>query len=141
MRMADAELLTAELFHGIIAFIADDSDFALDGAVARLRVAFPQQVVSRNLEGGITVAAGDWRLWLHYVDRPHVAGESREMAEWLAEHPAATQIAGCKRRVEFSGTDIEPGSDCFGALCTTGEVLKGFRGIVVFDLEDRALFC
>lgn len=138
--MADAEPLAAELFHGIIAFIADDSDFALDGAAARLREAFSQQEVSRNPQG-ITVAAERWRLWLYYVDEPHVAAESRDMAEWLAEHPAAGQIAGCKRRVEFSGTDIEPGSDCFGALCTACEILKSFRGIVVFDLEGRDLFC
>jgi hypothetical protein len=138
--MADAQALVAELFHGIIAFIADDSDFVLDGAAARLREAFPQQQVSRNLRE-ITVAAEGWRLWLHYVDAPHVAAESQEMAEWLAEHPAAGRIAGCKRRVEFSGTDIEPGSDCFGALCTACEVLKSFRGVVVFDLEGRDLFC
>jgi hypothetical protein len=87
------------------------------------------------------VAAEQWRLWLDYVDRPHVALESREMAEWLATHPAAAKIAECKRRVEFSGTDIEPGSDCFGALCTACEVLKGFRGIVIFDLEGGDLFC
>ena len=38
--MADAEPLAAELFHGIIAFIADDSDFALDGAAAAATIVF-----------------------------------------------------------------------------------------------------
>jgi hypothetical protein len=138
--MPDAKPLAAELFHGIIAFIADDSDFALEEAAGWLREAFPQQKVSPHPQG-ITVAAEQWRLWLDYVDGPHVASESQEMAKWLTEHPAAGQISGCKRRVEFSGTDIEPGSDCFGALCGACAVLKGFRNIVVFDLEDRNLFC
>jgi hypothetical protein len=138
--MSDAEPLTAELFHGIIAFIADDSDFALDEAADRLRKAFPQREVSRNPQG-ITVAAQRWRLWLDYVDRPHVTAESREMAHWHANHPAAGQMVECKRRVEFSGTDIAPGSECFCDLCTACEVLKGFPGVVVFDLEGSDLFC
>jgi len=138
--MSNAELLTGEQFYGIIAFIVEDSDFSLDVAAARLKEAFPNREVTRNHQG-ITVAAKEWRLWLEYVDRPHVAAESREMATWHANHEAAGQIAGCRRRVEFSGTDIEPGSECFSDLCTTCEVLKCFRGVVVFDLEAGDLFC
>jgi hypothetical protein len=138
--MLDGKPFAAELFHGVIAFISDDSDFTLDVAAVRLKDVFRQDVVSPDTHG-IIIAAAHWRLWIDYVDRPHVAGESREMAEWLARHPSSVRIADCKRRLEFSGTEIEPGSDCFGALITTCEVLKGFRGVVVFDLEEGDLFC
>jgi len=131
--MPDDEPLASELFQGIIAFITDDSSFTLDEAETRLREVFPHQEVSRHPQG-ITVASEQWRLWLDYVDRPHVAAESREMVEWIGKQFAAAEIAECERRVEFSGTDIEPASECFGALCTACEVLKGFCGVVVFDL-------
>ena len=138
--MADEKPLSDELFHGIIAFITDDSDFTLDAGVVRLSQAFPRRQVSRTHQE-IIVAAKNWRLWLHYVDEPFVAEESQEMASWFAGHQVASRIAGCKRRIEFSGTNIEPGSRCFSDFCKACEVLNRFHGTIIFDLEDRDVFC
>src|SRR5262245_27742266 len=138
--MAESESFpAAERFHGIIAFMADDSDCALDEATARLRKTFPDRTVTRTGHG-IRVTATGWVLWLDYSDRPHVVEESKEMAVWSAGHPLAAHIAGCKQRIEFSGTDIEPGGECFGDLCRAAEVLAGFRGVIVFDINERSEF-
>jgi hypothetical protein len=137
--MVDVNSLPAENFHGIIAFIADDSDFSLDEAAARLGRAFPRRAVSRS-GNEIRIASKLWVLWVVYVDKPHVAGESREMAEWMAGHPLAERIAPCKRRIEFEGTHTDPASRCFADLCRACDVIGGFTGTIIFDLEGQDEF-
>jgi hypothetical protein len=61
------------------------------------------------------------------------------MAEWHRSHPRATEIAGCRRRVEFEGTDVRPGSQCHVDMLRACEVLASFRGVIVFDLERGVL--
>jgi hypothetical protein len=142
--MAEQEIITREEFHCILAFIPDDSDFTLEGACDRLREAFPRRAVRVGPEGrgkGVEIAAKQWRVWLSLVQEPHVAEESREMAEWLADHPRSKEIAGCKRRIEFGGTDIQTGSRCHAAMFRACCVLKQFRGVVIFDLELRDTVC
>lgn len=138
--MAGVSTRAVENFHGIIAFIPNDSDFSLGSAVARLRKAFPRREVSRRGKQ-IGISAKRWALWLDYVTEPHVAEESQEMAKWNARHPLAAQIAICKRRVEFEGTHTETGTRCFSDLCRACEVMKEFRGVIVFDLEMKDTFC
>jgi hypothetical protein len=69
------------------------------------------------------------------VNQSHVAEESREMAKWQREHPRASEISGCKRRVEFEGTDVRADSKCQADLLQTCRVLTTFAGVFIFDLE------
>jgi hypothetical protein len=140
--MEDAELEAVEQFHGILAFIPEGSDFDFDVAVERLRQAFPRRevrLVGAGCNRAVTIAANRWQLQAVLAEQPHVASESREMAEWHRNHPRATEIAGCRRRVEFEGTDVRPGSQCYVDMLRACEVLASFRGVIVFDLERGAL--
>jgi hypothetical protein len=137
--MVDVNSLAVENFHGILAFIPDDSDFTLAEAMSRLRKALPRREVVRR-GNRVKIAARRWAVWLAYVDQPYVAEESREMAEWIAGHPLAGSIAVCRRRVEFEGTHTDPATRCFADLRRVCEVMKGFRGVIVFDLESHDTF-
>src|SRR5262249_57720861 len=111
--MAESESFpAAERFHGIIAFMADDSDFTLDEATARLRKTFPDRTVTRTGHG-IRVTATGWVLWLDYSDRPHVVEGAKEMAGWGAGHPLAAHIPRCKQRIEFSPPHLHPPRHAF----------------------------
>jgi hypothetical protein len=140
--MADAELQAVEQFHGVRAFIPEGSDFDFDAAVERLQRAFPRREV-RTVAGGqdraVAIASKRWQVQAVLVEQPHVAAESREMAEWHSSHPRASEIAGCRRRVEFEGTDVRPGGRCHADMLRACGVFASFRGVVVFDLERGKL--
>ena len=140
--MADAEPEVVEQFHGILAFVPEGSDFDFDAAVERLWQAFPRRVVRRVAAGrnrAVAIAAKRWQVHAVLVEQPHVADESREMAEWHSGHPRAAEIAGCRRRVEFEGTDVRPGGKCHADMLQACQVFASFTGVVVFDLERGAL--
>jgi hypothetical protein len=140
--MAGAEPQAWQQFHGILAFIPEASDFDFDVLVGRLREAFPRREVRPVAAGqdrAVKVAAKRWWAEAVLVEQPHVAAESREMAGWLRAHPRATEVAGCRRRVEFGGSDVRPGSRCHGDLLRACRVLASFTGVIVFDLERGEL--
>jgi hypothetical protein len=140
--MADAELEAVEQFHGILAFIPEGSDLDFDAAVVRLREAFPRREVRAVAAGrnrAVAIAARRWQVHAVLVEQPHVAEESREMAEWHRAHPRAAEIAGCRRRIEFEGTDVWRGSKCHADMLRACEVFASFRGVIVFDLERGQL--
>ena len=108
--MSDAEPEAVEQFHGILAFIPEGSDFDFDAAVVRLREAFPRREVRPVAAGrnrAVAIAARRWQVHAVLVEQPHVAEESREMAEWHRDHPRAAEIAGCRRR---RGSRFEKGN-------------------------------
>ncbi len=136
--MADREVQAVEQFHGILAFIPEGSDFDFDAAVVRLREMFPRREVRPVAAGrnrAVAIAAKRWEVQAVLVEQPHVEEESREMAEWHRGHPRAAEIAGCRRRVEFEGTDVRPGSRCHADMLRACGILASFRGVIVFDLE------
>jgi hypothetical protein len=140
--MANAELQALEQFHGILAFIPEVSDFDFEAAVKRLRRAFPGREV-RSVAAGrdraVAITAKRWQVQAVLVEQPHVAEESREMAEWRSAHPRAREIAGCRRRVEFEGTVVRPGSRCHADMLQACRVFASFHGVIVFDLERGEL--
>jgi hypothetical protein len=140
--MADAELQVVEQFHGILAFIPEGSDFDFDAAAVRLRDAFPRRevrLVAAGRNRAVAIAARRWQVQAVLVEQPHVAEESREMAEWHRAHPQAAEIAGCRRRIEFEGTDVRPNSKCHADMLRACEVFASFREVIVFDLERGQL--
>jgi hypothetical protein len=140
--VADAEPEVIEQFHGILAFIPEDSDFDIDAATVRLREAFPRHEVRPVAAGrnrAVAVVAKRWQVQAVLVEQSHVAEESREMADWHRGHPRAAEIAGCRRRVEFEGTDVRPDSKCHADMLRACQVFASFRGVVVFDLERGEL--
>jgi len=136
--VAKPEPKAVEQFHGILAFIADDSDFDFEVYVDRLRQAFPRRDI-RSVKAGrdraVEIASKRWQVLATLVSEPHFAEESREMAEWHSDHPLSTEIAECRRRVEFEGTDVRTESKCYANMLRACEVLASFSGVVVFDLE------
>jgi hypothetical protein len=140
--MAGAEPQASEHFRGILAFIPEASDFDFDALIDRLCEAFPRREVRwipAGRDRAVRVASKLWRLVAVLVEQPHVAEESREMAEWLRAHPRASEIARCRRRVEFEGSDVRPGSRCHQDMLRACRVLASFAGVIVFDLERGKL--
>jgi hypothetical protein len=140
--MAGAEPQAWEQFHGILAFIAEASDFDFDALVSRLCEAFPRRevrLVPSGRDRAVSVASKLWWMEAVLVEQPHVAEESREMAEWLRAHPRASEIAGRRRRVEFGGSDVRLGSRCHQDMLRACRVLASFAGVIVFDLERGEL--
>ena len=122
-----------EEFPGILAFIPADSDFTMDETVARLRKSFPNGEVTQPQTGDIRILSDNWVLLLVLMD--DVIEESREMGEWMAEHPRSGEIAKCNKRIEFVGSDLE--GECFQGFLIACEVLNSFHGVFVFDLENK----
>jgi hypothetical protein len=140
--MADSEPQAVEQFYGILAFIPEGSDFDFDAAIDRLREAFPRREVGPVAWGedrAVEIAAKRWSVEAVLAEQPYVANESREMAEWHRDHPRAAEIAGCRRRVEFLGTDVRPGSKCHADMLRACRVFGSFSGVIVFDLERGQL--
>jgi hypothetical protein len=127
--------------HEAIGWLRPDSDFELPAAAARLAEQLPKSTVSEHPRD-LCVSFRGWEVWVHLIEKSHVAEEAQEFAVFYPDDPRAGAVAECVRRFEVEC----PGDDPRGrhrrdflAVCA---VLAKFRGVLVRDpVEGRWLEC
>ena len=78
--MAEVEPLPDGQYLGLVAYIAEESDFTVDEAVARLRAAFPSREVRAlptRRNRAVARALGVKQMMVFLVEQPQVTDERR----------------------------------------------------------------
>jgi hypothetical protein len=118
--------------HEAIGWLRPDSDFDLSAAAARLAEQLPKATVSRHPRE-LSVSFRGWEVWLHLVERNHVAEEAREFASWYPDDPRAVAIAECVRRIEVECPGDDPQGRHRRQFLAVCSILSQFRGVLLRD--------
>jgi hypothetical protein len=97
----------------------------------------PNAEVLLQGEGDLVLRWKGWAFRLAYEADPHVAEESKE----IAEHCAASDlneslVAGCRRRITVTG-DADPTMDHFNDYLVIEEALMNLPGVILFDPQEK----
>ncbi len=115
-------------------------DFDLDAAAARLVARIPG-AASRRSDDMITVAKGDWEIYLALASGPHVPSETVGITDKIAgfERDEAERLAISETRVEVWSESPDPFMEHFNDYLFAVEVLKSFQGVTAVDPNEPAL--
>jgi hypothetical protein len=123
-----------------LGLLKKDSDFDLDKAAARVVAKVPG---SSSLRSGdtVTVAKGDWSIYLALVSGPHVKFESEGIVGKLAGLDAdeAAELTESEQRVEVWTDDPDPFMEHFNDYLFVIEALKSFKGLTAVDPNEPAI--
>jgi hypothetical protein len=77
---------------------------------------------------------GEWCLIVALEEYPWVEEENREMAVSYSDHPQASELAHCRRRLAIWSEDPDPDMEHFNDWLLAVECLQNrFTGLLVFD--------
>jgi hypothetical protein len=126
--------------YSALAYLTDESDFAVPAAAERLASrpslsGVRMQVIS---ERELHLLFDGWRLRIAVEDGDHVAEEAREAAEADPDYEGA---ARCRRRASIWSEDSDPDMDHFNDYVLTVEALaRCFRGFHALDNAGAGWF-
>jgi hypothetical protein len=117
-----------------------DNNFNLDQAAARLVARIPGSTSSRT-GNTVTVAKGDWSIYIADVTGSHVPDETVGITDKIAgfERDEADILAQSDRRIEMWSDDPDPFMEHFNDYLSGVEVLKSFSGLTAVDPNEPAL--
>lgn len=117
-----------------------DTNFNLDRAAAQLVARIPGATSSRS-GSTVTIAKGDWSLYIAEVSGPHIPDETVGITDKIAgfERDDVEILAQCDRRVEMWSDDPDPFMEHFNDYLFGVEVLKSFTGLTAVDPNEPAL--
>jgi hypothetical protein len=120
--------------------IKPDSDFNLDGAIARLTPRFPGYSITRTGDQ-ITVAKGDWEIEMALVSGDYIPSETQGITDKLAglDESESLVLIGSNRRVEVWSETPDPFMEHFDKYLLVIEVLKTFNGLIAVDPQEPSI--
>ena len=123
-----------------IGLLKQDHDFDLDTAAARVVAKIPGSTSTRSGEV-VTIAKGDWTIYITLVRGPHVQFETEGIVAKLAglEISEAETVIGNDCRVEVWTDNADPQMEHFNDYLYVVEVLKSFNGVMTVDPNEPSL--
>lgn len=111
-----------------------NTDFDLDAAAARLVAKIAGSSASRAGDT-VTVAKGNWTIYLALATGPHIPAETVGITDKIAgfDQAEAEVLATSDRRVEVWSDDMDPHMEHFNDYLFAVEVLKSFMGVTAVD--------
>ena len=96
---------------------------------------------SSRSDDTVTIAKGDWTIYLALVSGPHVKFESEGIVGKLAglEPDEAAALTESEQRVEVWTDDPDPFMEHFNDYLFVIEALKSFSGLTAVDPNEPAI--